>query len=435
MEPPQAWVITAEMGYGHQRAVHPFRDIARDGIISLDSDPEASPAERRLWKQLLGMYEWLCRLKRLPLLGRLLFKQLDWLLYIPPMYPMRGRSRPSLQVRMLSWLVGRGLCGGVLTRLGRRPLPLLASFYAPAIAADLGGFSNLFVVICDADLSRAWVSENPRKSRIVYFAPCGRAAQRLKSYGVPASRIHLTGFPLPQSLIGGTGMPVLKADLGRRLMRLDPGGDFRRRQRDSVEKILGRDYDARSNETGITLTYAVGGAGAQQDIGRQIARSLSGKIAAGEVRLNLVAGIRPDVQACFNELKHQYGGNNGGIRVVGGSTQREYFDAFSDILHDTDILWSKPSELCFYCGLGIPMIMAPSIGPQERCNRKWLVEMQAGIHQENPLYTHEWLFDLLRYGRLADAAWAGFLNIRKLGTYQIRRILSGGGIVRDDDMK
>ncbi|MCX6865763.1 MAG: hypothetical protein NTV46_06000, partial [Verrucomicrobia bacterium] len=162
---------------------------------------------------------------------------------------------------------------------------------------------------------------------------------------------------------------------------------------------------------------------------------LSGKIAAGEVRLNLVAGIRAEVQAYFTEVSNQYSGGSGGIRVVGGSTLEEYFDAFSGILHDTDILWSKPSELSFYCGLGIPMIMAPSIGPQERCNRKWLVEMQAGIQQENPRFTHEWLFDLLRHGRLANAAWAGFLNIRKLGTYQIRGILSGGGIVRDDDMK
>jgi len=81
------------------------------------------------------------------------------------------------------------------------------------------------------------------------------------------------------------------------------------------------------------------------------------------------------------------------------------------------------------------MIMAPAIGAQERCNRQWLVEMQAGIHQENPRFTHAWLFELLHRGRLANAAWAGFLNIRKLGTYQIRRVLSGGKIVRDDDLK
>ena len=74
-----------------------------------------------------------------------------------------------------------------------------------------------------------------------------------------------------------------------------------------------------------------------------------------------------------------------------------------------------------------PMIMAPAIGPQERFNRKWLVEMQAGIQQENPRFTHEWLCDLLRHGRRANAAWAGFLNIRQPGTYHIRRIPSGGG--------
>ena len=423
MESSQTWVITAEMGYGHQRAVHPFRDIARDGIISLDSDPEASPAERQLWRRMLGLYEWLSRMNRLPVIGRLFFKQLNWLLFIPPMYPVRNRARPSLQVRLLSWLVNKGLCGGILTRLRQTPLPVLTSFYASAIAADLGGFPRLFVVICDADLSRAWVAADPRNSRIVFCVPCGRAAKRLKSYGVPSSRIHLTGFPLPESLIGGHEMPVLKANLGRRLIRLDPAGKFRKLHHESVQKILGGDYDVTSNEATITLTYAVGGAGAQKEIGRQIARSLSSKIAAGEVRLNLVAGIRPEVRDYFQQVADHYGGT-GGIRVVSGATLPEYFDAFSEILHDTDILWSKPSELCFFSGLGIPMIMAPAIGPQERFNRKWLFEMQAGIQQENPQYTHEWLFDLLRYGRLADAAWAGFLKIRKLGTYQIRQILA-----------
>ncbi len=47
------------------------------------------------------------------------------------------------------------------------------------------------------------------------------------------------------------------------------------------------------------------------------------------------------------------------IRIVWGSTLEEYFAAFTQCMRTTDILWTKPSELSFYCGLGIPIIMAP----------------------------------------------------------------------------
>ena len=86
---------------------------------------------------------------------------------------------------------------------------------------------------------------------------------------------------------------------------------------------------------------------------------------------------------------------------------------FNFALHNTDILWTKPSELSFYCALGIPIIMTPAIGPQEKCNHRWLREIGAGIKQQNPEYTNQWLLDLLNKGRLAEAAWNGFLKGRK----------------------
>jgi hypothetical protein len=70
--------------------------------------------------------------------------------------------------------------------------------------------------------------------------------------------------------------------------------------------------------------------------------------------------------------------------------------------------------------------MTPSIGSQEKFNAKWLFEIQAGIRQENPEYTDQWLFSLLRQGLLADAAWAGFLKARKLGNFKIREVLESG---------
>jgi len=67
-----------------------------------------------------------------------------------------------------------------------------------------------------------WAPINPEASTIVYFAPSGRVVRRLLSYGVARERIELTGFPLPDSLVGGPGSPTLRKNLLRRLSRLDP---------------------------------------------------------------------------------------------------------------------------------------------------------------------------------------------------------------------
>ena len=99
---------------------------------------------------------------------------------------------------------------------------------------------------------------------------------------------------------------------------------------------------------------------------------------------------------------------------------------FNNCLHTTDVLWTKPSELSFYCALGIPIIMTPAIGPQEKCNQRWLIDIGAGIKQRNPEYTDQWLYDLLKNGRLAEAAWNGFLKARKYGSFNILEFLGKG---------
>jgi hypothetical protein len=43
----------------------------------------------------------------------------------------------------------------------------------------------------------------------------------------------------------------------------------------------------------------------------------------------------------------------------------------------------------------------------------------------------QWLFDYLHKGRLAEAAWAGFLKARKLGYYKILEYLKTGMITQD----
>jgi hypothetical protein len=77
--------------------------------------------------------------------------------------------------------------------------------------------------------------------------------------------------------------------------------------------------------------------------------------------------------------------------------------------------------------------MTPTIGSQEKFNRKWLTEIGAGMRQEKPSLANEWLFDLLNNGRFADMAWLGFLRARKLGTYHILDVMRTGSFRRSDD--
>jgi hypothetical protein len=78
-------------------------------------------------------------------------------------------------------------------------------------------------------------------------------------------------------------------------------------------------------------------------------------------------------------------------------------------------------------------MLSPIIGSQEKFNRKWLHEIQAGIRQENPDYTDQWLYDLLNRGTLAESAWDGFLKARKLGTFKIKQVLEKGYLEKVTD--
>lgn len=422
----KAWIVSATMGYGHHRAVIPLKELAEEGIIKVGSDISANKNEEKLWARVLGVYEFISRAKGIPLIGNPIFNLLETFLHIPSYYPMRDLSNSTFQVNMLRSNINKGLCAGMLEKVKNKNLPIVTSFYAPAIAADMYGANTVYCIICDADLNRVWVAKEPWESRIEYFAPCGKAAQRLKAYGVPDERIFITGFPLPVELLGGKNLSVLKANLGERLIHLDPTNKFKSRHDKNVIHFLGEENFTKKGNRKLTITYAVGGAGAQKEIGGKIAQSLKPKILNNEIKLNLVAGIRGEVRNYFNEVKKEIGADNSQIEVVFAENLEDYFSAFNKTLKDTDVLWTKPSELSFYSALGLPIIMTPPIGSQEKFNAKWLTEIQAGIKQEDPAYTDQWFFELLRKGRLADAAWSGFLKVRKLGTYKIMEIIETG---------
>ena len=427
----KAWVVSVEMGYGHERAAWGLKDLAYGDPIIANKYPGIPAHDKNWWLKSRKIYETISRFKAIPIIGDVLFDVMDKLQSIPPFYPRRDLSQPNLQLRQIYSMVREGMSRHLITRLVERnkSIPIVTTFFQIAFAAEEFGYpSDIYCVICDADCSRTWAPLDPKKSKIKYFAPNGRVVERLKLYGVKPDNIYLTGFPLPKELIGGQHSVTIKQDLSRRLRNLDPNKIFINKYDKVVTNYLGRGWKNLDHKHPLTLTFAVGGAGAQKDLGLQIAQSLKQSITSGRLRLNLVAGVRPDVKKFFEQGVKDLGMAkflNAGVKVLFATTYSEYFKQFSATIHTTDILWTKPSELAFYTGLGLPIIMAPPIGSQEHFNRIWLKTVGGGISQNEARYTNEWLFDWLHSGGLARVAWNGFVEAPTHGAYRIESIITG----------
>jgi len=422
------------MGLGHRRAAHPLAHLAEGGILVAGSPATTDPDEVRFWRRIMWSYEVLSRTKTLPVVGRVLYGGIERLLRIPPFYPLRDLSHPSFNNYIVDSLIRGGLGRSLMERLRSRPLPVISTFYAPALIADHAGMNGVHCVICDSDLNRVWVASKVADSRIRYFAPCGQVRRRLLQYGVPDERIFITGFPLPRENIGGPGMETLKADLIARLGRLDPRGRFSAAYGATVADLLGASPEPSRGASRVTVAFAVGGAGAQVEIGLQIADSLKPAILDGRFRLVLIAGVNFVVEKMFREHVARIGLERAlgdGLIVVREDTHSAYFDRFNALMRETDILWTKPSELSFYTGLGIPIVIAPPIGPQEDKNQRWLLDKSCGFPQDTPSLALEWLTDMLEDGVFAERALDGFIRNRRLGVSKIEEVLATGTMARE----
>jgi hypothetical protein len=427
----KAWVVAVDMGYGHQRAAFPLRELSPSGKVMIANNYAGIPRQDfRLWNGGRKTYEFISRTSSIPIIGKYIFGAYDRIQAIDKFYPRRDLSAPSFQVRQEYRLIHSGFGKDLIDQLNTQDIPLITTFFSVAFMAEEHKFKNdIYVVICDSDISRAWVGYNPAKSRIKYLAPCRRVVERLKLYGVREQNIFLTGFPLPEENLGGSQLTTLKNDMVDRIINLDPEKRYRSKYSDTVTKYL-RNIDPETpSRRPLTLTFGVGGAGAQRNIAKQILLSLHDRIVKDQINLNLVAGSRNDVYSYFKHaiiqarLVKNFGRN---LNIIFAPHKEDYFKAFAAALRTTDILWTKPSELVFYSALGLPIIMSPSLGSQEDYNRTWLKEIRAGISQNDPRFTHEWLFDWVKSGWLAEAAMSGFLDGRQFGFRNIVDVVFKG---------
>lgn len=420
------------MGYGHQRAAWPLKHLAYKGQIICANDYEGIPeSDRLLWEESRMLYEAISRFKRVPIFGNPVFSVMDKLQGILNFYPRRDLSRPDMQVKQIYSFVKRGWCKDLIGRLAKKPLPLITTFYASAFAAEHFNYPNeIYLVICDTDIARSWVSLDPLNSRINYCVPNVRTYERLKLYGVKKRRIFLTGFPLPpENISAHSGVAAWRADTAKRdtayrLLNLDPEGAYYKKYQALVHRTLGR-LPQISNHP-LTILFSIGGAGAQKEIGEAIAKSLAQKIKSEKVKLILSVGCNWKIKDYFQKAAQRLGlDQRPGFEILYEASKDAYFEKFARVLHLTDIFWTKPSELSFYSALGLPLVIAPPIGSQEDSNLRWLVKSGFGITQEDPACVDQWLFDWLNQGYLAEAAMQGLVEGERLGTYHIERLVLG----------
>jgi hypothetical protein len=412
---------TWDTGTSAQR--YPFRDIAFERIIIANTDACVSAKERNLWAKFQAFYEGISRAQNIPAIGPWIWRAYDRFQAICPHYPFTDLSKPSIGSTLLYNLIRRGFGAGVITCTRKREdLPFLSTFYAMALAADYAGRRDVFCVITDSDINRVWVANDPQKSQINYLAPTALSRVRLLEYGVPDERIFVTGFPLPTGNVA-----TAREDLASRLEILDAKGTFRTR----YWAVLGQVAPAaiskgKRADRALSITFAVGGAGAQAETARDILESLAPSLKERRMRLNLVAGVRQDVRDYFTKIIRALGleaelGKS--VNVLFTATKDEYFPSFNALMRETDVLWTKPSELCFYAGLGIPIVMSPPLGAHEERNQTALMRAGAGYQQEDPRAAVEWLSDWTQNGMLAIAAFNGYLHVPNCGTENIKRVL------------
>jgi hypothetical protein len=325
----------------------------------------------------------LSRAGNVPVVGSLLAEVLQGVTKIPSLYPLRDLSARTPAVRLLEQAARDGMGLGLAARLQRSQTPLLATFFGPAVLSDYHGCDRIYCVVTDSDVNRIWAPVSPRRGNITYLVPTLRVRRRLKAYGVPGSKIVMTGYPLPHELVGGTDAHLLRKNLRRRLLALDRKGVFLRECREEVSYFLGDLGEV--PEAPPHLVFAVGGAGAQAEMVEEFLPSLAHSLRKGKLRLTLVAGLRPEVAERFRvaidacELGEELA--SGAVSILQKDNHDEYFRAFNELLAEADILWTKPSELSFFGALGLPLLFSWPVGSHERYNRRWAINSGSGIKQ------------------------------------------------------
>ena len=129
----EAWIISVNMGYGHQRTAYPLKSLAFDGkIINANNYPGIPEKDRSTWETSRKFYEFISNFYRVPFIGKAIFAIFDRFQKILGFYPKRNLSKPNLQLKLTyssikkGW--GRDLIEKLKTQNSKQTYQLLLHF-------------------------------------------------------------------------------------------------------------------------------------------------------------------------------------------------------------------------------------------------------------------------------------------------------------------
>src|SRR3989344_5475623 len=105
----KVWLISVDMGYGHQRSAYPLLPLAFEGkIINANSYEGIPEKNRKTWKRIQGLYDFVSNFKGNPFGGNLIFSIFNAFQKILSFYPKRDLSRPNPQLKQIYSLLKNG---------------------------------------------------------------------------------------------------------------------------------------------------------------------------------------------------------------------------------------------------------------------------------------------------------------------------------------
>jgi Domain of unknown function (DUF6938) len=389
-------ITSALMGFGHLRAAHNISSYSQAPIVRVDREPNVNAVDKFVWSGSQYLHTYASRGAEGR--NRLLYKWFEGVMSIP-----EDHQSPSMAESNFIHLLKR--CGVGKTffhELNGSSTPLLHTFYLPAMLSLYWNYSGRnFLLLCDTDFHRVWVPTDPTVGNLEYFVPISGSADRLISYGVPSGRIHVTGFPLPPASTGGRDLGTLISNFDVRRMRLKP-----------------------NSTVPLTIMFPFSGAGTYSNVLADLVKTILDDLREGSLRLTVSCGNNEHaLRNAENILANYRLDESEFTEIIFDKDIFASFDKFNNALKSADLIITKPSEMVFYAGLGIPMVFLPPIGAHEAKNRRYLVENKCAADMGNVSDFPRWLDEARRSGKLLEFAEMGYRNITKTGTYEIDDIM------------
>lgn len=408
MDDPQYVITSALMGFGHLRAAHNISAYGHAPVFRVDRDPYVAGLDRLVWSTTQAIHTY--GSKDAESKNRLFYKWFDGVMRIPDDHELPSMSASRFIHTMKNLGLGKTF---FKTMNGSRP-PLLHTFYLHAMLSLYWRYPGKnYLLLCDTDFHRVWVPLHPEEKNLEYMVPVPKSADRLISYGVSANRIHVTGFPLPVANTGTRDLSTLVKDFGVRKKRI-----------------------GRNSSTPLTVMFPFSGAGAYSNVLAELVKDMLDSLREGSVRLVVSCGDNERALKNTENLFVNYGLEESEFtEIMFDHDLFTSFDRFNMALKSVDVIITKPGEIVFYAGLGIPMIFLPPIGAHEEGNREYLLKNQCAVDMGHASNFLRWLEDNRRSGKLLELAEMGYRNLSKTGAFEIDELVREGKSIRTDSKR